>query len=182
MKKAIVTIIKRMILEGIIENKILNELMIETYSSVEDTANVAGINHYDFDVAKRFPTFKEQIDRSAKNASLNALYKLHGYIPELWDVSNRINLKMPLAQGQIPDVRVEVITFNQNERDKFKLAIYFETESFILLDALGDKLLLAIPSDTAQDDNIETFFADTFFLKLNADMYFGDYKLLNQTE
>jgi hypothetical protein len=181
MKKAIVTIIKRMILEGIVENKILNELMIETYSSVEDTANVVGINHYNFDVAKRFPNFKEQIDRSAKNASLNALYKLQGYIPELWDVSNRINLKMSLSQGQIPDVPVEVLTFIRDERDKFKLAINFETESFILLDALADKLLLGIPSDAAQDDDTQTFFADTFFLKLNDDMYFGDYKVLDQT-
>lgn len=178
MKKALITLGKRMVVDSTITNEILIEMRNAAYREIINEAQTYGVYTYAMDGDGHSRQFKQQIDRAATLGSIPVLYKLRAAIPGLWDASQRINLKFSLLEGNIPDVKVEVVTFAKNEIEKLQLIVYFQTEPLVLLDSVGEKLLLAFPNTTGADDAVQTYFDATFFLHLRDDIYFFDYKLL----
>lgn len=177
MKKAIITLTKRMKLDATVKNPVLQEMLSIAYQEVVNEAEMFGVRHYDLSTGNRATDFKQRINGAAILGCFNAVFKLNRYIPDLWDVTQRFNVCFAM-ENMIPKVRAEVLSFFMNEKEKFELAVYFETESFVLLDSIGDKLLLAFPNETGEDDQDQTFFENTFFLQLADDIYFKDYKIL----
>lgn len=178
MRKALVTLTKRIILDKETDSEILKEVLNNSYAEVESQLGMHRITNYSLNVHKRNPQLKTAVDNAATMGSFNAIFKLRGEIPDLWDTSHSINLRTPIITGQLPNVRIEIIDFVLGEKDKLKLAVYFETESLLLLDSIGDKLLLSFPNTEGVDDDIQTYYPNTFFVKLTDDIYFKDYKIL----
>lgn len=178
MKKALITLGKRMLVDSTITNEILIEMRNAAYQEIQNEAQTYGVYTYAINTEGHSRQFKPQIDRAATMGSIAILYKLRAAIPDLWDTSQRINLKYSLLEGNIPDVKVEVVAFAKNEIEKLQLVVYFKTEPFVLLDSVSDKLLLAFPNKTRDSDAVQTYFDNTFFLNLNDDIYFFDYNEL----
>lgn len=178
MKKAIVSLGKRLLVDSTTTNEILGEMLNAAYQEIVNEYQLERIYNYSLNANRHSPQLKTVIDIAVTRGSIGSLFKLRGGIPDLWDTSQRINLRPALLQGQMPDLTVEVVEFVKNEKEKLQVVIYFKTESLVLLDSIGDRLLLAFPNTTGEKDDEQTYFDNTFFLNLSDDIYFNEYKLL----
>lgn len=177
MKKALITLEKRLKLDSSNTYPVLKEMLTLAYQEVSSEARIYGVRHYLYNTDNRALQFKQQIDSVATIGCINAAFKLNRGVPELFDTAQRYNLQIAM-ENTLPDVKAEVLSFYMNEQEKFELAVCFETVPFVLLDSIEDKLLLAVPNEKGDDDDEQTFFENTFFLKLTDDLYFKEYKLL----
>lgn len=178
MKKAIVSLIKRQVINNATVDTSLREIFDNSYPEIESALQNQRINNYSLHINGRNPELKKTADYATTMVIYNSIFKMNRYIPGLWDTSHRINLKVFTESGKFPSAKVEVVEFISNEKEKLQLAAYFETDLLILLDNIGDKLLLSFPNTTGEDDATQTDFTNTFFLQLTDDIYFGSYKLL----
>ncbi len=178
MKKAIITIVKRLILKENNSDEILHEIFDKAYTGIGEHLQYYRIGDYSKYVQGRDSQLKSTIDDAASTWGMNSIFKLNGFIPDLWDCSKRVNLKILREPGQLPSAKIEVIKFASGDKQQLELAIYFETEHLILIDSIGDKLLLSLPNTTGEEDATQTSFTDTFFLQLTNDLYFTEYNVL----
>jgi hypothetical protein len=180
MKKAIVTLVMRQVINSDTSDKTLQEIHDSSFREIEIIFSHSGRNSYSLNTNGRDSQFKKAIDDAATIGSMNSIFKLNRFIPELWDVSHRINLRMLMEPGKFPSVKVEVIEFISGGKEKLQLAVYYEAEHLILLDSIDNKLLLSFPNTTGEDDETQVNFTNTFFLQLTDALFFKDYKLLEK--
>lgn len=178
MKKALVTITKRIVLDDSNTNEKLLDILNAAHSEVSSECRIYNITNYLLTEENRSNQFKRQIDNAAKLRTMPLIYQMRSVLPGIYDDSGRMSIKETTVGGIVADYDIEVISFVSGEIDKFRIAIYFTTTQLVLLRSFGEKLLLAFPNETGEDDGQQTYFENTFFLTLTNDIYFSDYKEL----
>lgn len=175
MKKAMISITKKLVIDNSVTDTILREIFDAAYSEVTIFFQNARVVNYSLTSTEyNMQQIGNRVNHSAQAAAINALFKLNGIIPNFWDDSKRINFKTPsIRGGYFPEV--EVIEYIQGQKERFKIAVYFKTEPLILLDSIGQKLLLSVPHKIDGVVQSQEIIANTFFLQLTDDLFFSDY-------
>ena len=145
----------------------LNPLFAEIHQSAfeELNANVKGMTYkYDYDETPFRPNirFIESLSKSAEEGAYHLLPTIK-FIPNLKDCAG-------LKYFESLSSKIKVLKFELGNINYFEIALLLTTKELILIDTIGNKLLLS-EEELKMDEGVNRY-TNSFFLELTDDIYF----------
>jgi hypothetical protein len=181
MKKAIVCISKTIIVTHGIEDDFLKELFQKAYLYANKLLlqnNSQGIPDEDIYI----PGIGEDLMKHISDNDTLKDYAKYFSIPNLTDCTGKVEFFIYKRNEKYNWPEVYVHRLSVNTIESLQLRVELITHPLVLLDSIGDKILLAEEynndSDAYKFQSIEdknNYYFRTFFIKLTDDIRFGEY-------